>query len=157
MHGTPLTPPTHPPTHPNLPNQVAAGAFLLGRKPAQAIEDDVPPSATAAAPAEGADPTTAGPPKPVKTAYDYSVPYNGERVPLSKYKGKAVIVCNPKSDDPEALNQLPALAYLNQKYYKDGLKIWCFTTEQVCLCVCVCVFFFFKFSVGVRGGDSGCA
>lgn len=26
---------------------------------------------------------------------------------------------------------MPALAYLNSKYYKDGLKIWCFTTEQV--------------------------
>lgn len=93
--------------------------------------DDEP---EAAAPAAA---TEATPAKPVKTAYDYQVPYDGERVPLSKFRGKAVIVCNPKSDDPEALNQMPALAYLNQKYFKDGLKIWCFTTEQASEASCM--------------------
>lgn len=101
------------------------------------VDDEPAPAAPAAA--GGAEGEAAAPAKSTKTAYDYSVPYNGERVPLSKFKGKAVIVCNPKSDDPEALNQMPALAYLNQKYYKDGLKIWCFTTEQVWCEVFVCV------------------
>ncbi len=110
-------------------NQVAAGAFFLGRRPALAVEDDEPPAASASA--AGAAAADGAPAKPLRTAYDYEIPYDGERVPLSKFRGKAVVVCNAKSDDPEALNQMPALAYLNGKYFKDGLKIWCFTTEQV--------------------------
>ena len=52
----------------------------------------------------------------VKTAYDYSVPYDGVRVPLANFKGKAVVVCNAKTDDPESLNQIPGLTYLTGKY-----------------------------------------
>lgn len=42
----------------------------------------------------------------MKTAYDYSVSYNAEMVPLAKFRGKAVIVCNAKTDDPESINQV---------------------------------------------------
>lgn len=59
------------------------------------------------------------------------MPYRGEDFPLSKFRGKVVLVVNTKTEDPEALNQVPALTYLNQKYYKDQLKIWVFPTEQV--------------------------
>ena len=52
----------------------------------------------------------------VKTAYDYSVPYDGVRVPLANFKGKAVVVCNAKTDDPESLNQIPGFTYLTGKY-----------------------------------------
>lgn len=79
--------------------------------------------------AEGA---AALPPVSTKTAFDFRVPYNGEYVDLSKFKGKATLVMNAKSDDPESLNQLPGLAYLTKEYSaNDQLKIWVFTTEQV--------------------------
>ena len=129
----------------------AASSFLLtGRRPAWAAAEE-----------EGAAPPTPPPPPtptgPVKTAYDYEVPYDGVRVPLSKFKGKAVVVCNAKTDDPESLNQIPGMAYLNNKFGalsvhlptrpptlpisltlslssfikgKSGLKVWLFTTEQ---------------------------
>lgn len=109
-------------------------AFLLNKQPSFAAEEDTTTTTTPAAadtPAAATPPTeAAAPAKSVKTAYDYAIPYNGERVPLEKFRGKAVVVCNAKSDDPEALNQMPALAYLNGKHSKEGLKVWVFTTEQ---------------------------
>ncbi|GAB5033669.1 glutathione peroxidase [Nannochloropsis oceanica] len=91
-------------------------------------------ASTAPAPASptasSASTPEAAPKGSVKTAYDYSVPYDGVRVPLANFKGKAVVVCNAKTDDPESLNQIPGLTYLTGKYSPKGLKIWIFTTEQ---------------------------
>ena len=61
---------------------------------------------------------------------EFDVPYKRKPVPWSKFRGKAMIVCNVKNDDPEALKQYPALAYLNKKYYTDGLRILAFPTDQ---------------------------
>lgn len=61
---------------------------------------------------------------------EFEVPYKRKPVPWSKFRGKAMIVCNVKNDDPEALKQYPALAYLNKKYYTDGLRILAFPTDQ---------------------------
>lgn len=103
---------------------------LLNGKPARAEEGE-PAAAPAAAPAEGSA-EAAPPAPPSKTAYDFRVPFNNEYVDLHKFKGKATVVMNTKSDDPEALNQLPGLTYLNKKYGgADQLKIWVFPTEQV--------------------------
>jgi len=65
------------------------------------------------------------------STYELEAPYRGEQIPLSKFRGKAVLVVNTKLEDPEALNQIPALTYLHGKYYKDGLRTWVFPTEQV--------------------------
>jgi hypothetical protein len=105
---------------------------MLAPRPASADEE-----AAEAAPSQGAEGGEA--PKPLsakeqllaKRAWDFEVPFNIEKVPLSKFKGKVTLVVNSKSDDPEALNQIPGLTYLTNKYAKEGLRILVFTTEQV--------------------------
>ena len=37
---------------------------------------------------------------------------------------------NIKSDDPQALKQLPALAYLSSKYFAQGLRVLAFPSDQ---------------------------
>lgn len=39
-----------------------------------------------------------------------TVPYKGKDLPLTKFMGKATVVVNVKTDDPEAVKQYPALA-----------------------------------------------
>jgi glutathione peroxidase-family protein len=46
-------------------------------------------------------------------------------------QGKATLVVNTKTEDPEAIRNLPALTYLNEKYGGEDLRIWLFPTEQV--------------------------
>jgi len=112
----------------DLLKRTLAGAtslsFLLfngGRRAfaATTAEEDAAEAASyLPAPAPPAAPAApeAAPTGVVKTAYDYSVPYDGVRVPLANFKGKAVVVCNAKTDDPESLNQIPGLTYLTGKY-----------------------------------------
>jgi len=52
-------------------------------------------------------------------------------LPLKRFRAKATVVVNIKTDDPESTRQLPALAYLSNKYAKDGLRVLAFPTEQV--------------------------
>jgi len=59
------------------------------------------------------------------------VPYKGSELPLKRFRAKATVVVNIKTDDPESTRQLPALAYLSNKYAKDGLRVLAFPTEQV--------------------------
>ncbi|TFJ81255.1 hypothetical protein NSK_007216 [Nannochloropsis salina CCMP1776] len=107
--------------------------WLTGQREADAGEEGAPDAAVEVA-KESAQPAPVSPPAtapgPLKTAYDYAVPYDGVRVPLENFRGKAVVVCNAKTDDPESLAQIPGLTYLTGKYSKKGLKIWVFTTEQ---------------------------
>ena len=62
---------------------------------------------------------------------DVVVPYKGSELPLRRFRAKATVVVNIKTDDPESTRQLPALAYLSNKYAKDGLRVLAFPTEQV--------------------------
>lgn len=59
------------------------------------------------------------------------VPYKGSELPLKRFRAKATVVVNIKTDDPESTRQLPALAYLSSKYSKDGLRVLAFPTDQV--------------------------
>lgn len=60
-----------------------------------------------------------------------TVPYKGKNLPLKKFRGKATLVVNLKTDDPEGTRQLPPLAYLATKYAPKGFKVLGFPTEQV--------------------------
>ena len=105
---------------------IAGSSLLWGGSSQRAWGADEEPSTTAAT-TEAAAPT----PTPLPSTYELEVPYKGETIPLSQFRGKAVLVVNTKLEDPEALNQIPALQYLHTKYYKDGLRTWFFPTEQV--------------------------
>jgi hypothetical protein len=59
------------------------------------------------------------------------VPYKGSELPLKRFRAKATVVVNIKTDDPESTRQLPALAYLSSKYSKNGLRVLAFPTDQV--------------------------
>lgn len=83
----------------------------------------------AAAPVEGS-PEPAPAPAPAPEFPDFELPYKNTLLPLSKFRGKAMIVVNIKSDDPQSQTQYPALSYLNQKYFQDGLRILAFPTDQ---------------------------
>lgn len=41
-----------------------------------------------------------------------TVPYKGKDLPLTKFIGKATVVVNVKTDDPEAVKQYPALGWV---------------------------------------------
>jgi len=93
--------------------------WLTGQREADAGEEGAPDASVEVA-KESAQPAPVSPPAtapgPLKTAYDYAVPYDGVRVPLGNFRGKAVVVCNAKTDDPESLAQIPGLTYLTGKY-----------------------------------------
>lgn len=70
------------------------------------------------------------PPKRVISAYDFDVPFRGEPKDIKPFLGKASVVVNVKFDDPETLNQMPALADLLSRYSSSGLHVLAFPTDQ---------------------------
>jgi len=77
-----------------------------------------------------ADEAVPAPVKSSKTAKDFSVPYAGKDVEVSKFLGKATLVVNIKIDDPGSLQQMPALVQMTQQYGKKGLRILAFPSDQ---------------------------
>jgi len=61
---------------------------------------------------------------------DATLPYKGNELPLKKFRAKATLVVNLKTDDPEGTRQLPPLAYLTTKYASKGLRVLAFPTDQ---------------------------
>ena len=88
---------------------------LLGGAAAAAL----PLVGVPAARAEGATPV-----------FDMTVPFRGNEVPLSKFRGTAHLVVNIKMDDPVAGANFQALKALSRAYFEDGLRIWAFPTDQ---------------------------
>lgn len=82
--------------------------------------------------AESPPDSTPAPPPPLAEDFpaDAKVPYKGKDLPLRKFRAKATVVVNVKTDDPEATKQYPALAYLNERHAAQGLRILAFPTEQ---------------------------
>ena len=58
------------------------------------------------------------------------MPYKGKDLPLKRFRSKATVVVNVKTDDPEGTRQLPSLAYLGKKYQEAGLRVLAFPTDQ---------------------------
>ena len=72
--------------------------------------------------------------------FDLTVPVKGKGVKLANLLGdSATVVMNIKLDDPETINQIPALKALVATYKAQGLRAILIPTDQVCVSVCVCV------------------
>lgn len=62
---------------------------------------------------------------------DYKLPYNHENIKLKQFLGeKATLIFNMKIDDPQTVNQFPAILEIYKKYKLQGLNVLCFPTEQ---------------------------
>lgn len=111
-----------------LPPAVAAAAAGAFGVSAARAEEEATPSAVA----EEATPAVPAGPPPFVDDFpaDAKVPYKGKDLPLRKFRAKATVVVNVKTDDPEATKQYPALAYLNEKHAGQGLRILAFPTDQ---------------------------
>jgi hypothetical protein len=71
--------------------------------------------------------------------FDLTVPVKGKGVKLANLLGdSATVVMNIKLDDPETINQIPALKALVAAYKAQGLRAILIPTDQVCVCVYVC-------------------
>jgi hypothetical protein len=73
---------------------------------------------------------------PVQVQYtsdikDIKVPYNNVNEKISSFLGeKATIIFNMKLDDPQAIQQFPALRNIYKQYHNKGLNVLSFPTEQ---------------------------
>lgn len=81
-------------------------------------------------PARPPPPPHVPPPPPRPSAFDFDVPFRGEPVEASTFLGKATVVVNVKFDDPETLDQMPALQSMFGRLNKDGLNVLAFPTDQ---------------------------
>ena len=106
-----------------LPLALAAGGAIPARAEEEVVAAIPAPAGEAVAPASAGEAVAA--PEPVAFAEgfpaDATVPYKGKNLPLKKFRSKATIVCNIKTDDPESSRNLQALAYLSTKY---SSKVW---------------------------------
>lgn len=67
------------------------------------------------------------------SASDFRVPFRGEPEDIKPFLGRVSLIVNVKFDDPETLQQMPALQSFVEKYSKDGLSVLAFPTDQVWL------------------------
>ncbi|KAG5185326.1 thioredoxin-like protein [Tribonema minus] len=59
------------------------------------------------------------------------MPYNGKQIPVGKLLGpKATLVINGKLDDPAAMQQMPDIVNMANKYGREGLHVIVVPTDQ---------------------------
>jgi len=113
-----------------------AGSGALWQQAALAEDGDAPLEApeVIAAEAPGAAPPelppAAPPTPPLTSAFDFDVPFRGEPREIKPFLGRASLLVNVKLDDPETLDQLPALNALHSRLAPDGLHVLAFPTDQ---------------------------
>ena len=67
---------------------------------------------------------------PQPSVFDFDVPFRGEPRDINPFLGQANILVNVKFDDPQTLDQMPALTSLVSRYASSGLHILAFPTDQ---------------------------
>ena len=111
------------------------GFALVGNVWAAAASADDTEAPTAAAPAAALAEETAAveavpPAPPQPSAFDFDVPFRGEPRDINPFLGRANIIVNVKFDDPQTLDQMPALTSLVSRYASSGLHVLAFPTDQ---------------------------
>jgi len=94
-------------------------------------------AADAAAAAAAAPPEVVPPPAPpavsappMVSAFNFDVPFRGEPREIKPFLGKASLIVNVKYDDPETLEQMPAIGDMIERYGRKGLHVLAFPTDQ---------------------------
>lgn len=112
---------------------LAGAGCLTGLLPRVALADEVESKAEIASvptTEEVAEPASSLPVPRKPSAFDFDVPFRGEPVDSKTFLGAANLVVNVKFDDPETLEQLPALSGFVSSYAKKGFHVLAFPTDQ---------------------------
>ena len=75
-------------------------------------------------------PPPAPPAPPAISAFDFDVPFRGEPREITPFLGRANLLVNVKFDDPETLDQMPAIGDMVSRYSERGLHVLAFPTDQ---------------------------
>ena len=75
-------------------------------------------------------PPPAPPAPPAISAFDFDVPFRGEPREITPVLGRANLLVNVKFDDPETLDQMPAIGDMVSRYSERGLHVLAFPTDQ---------------------------